>query len=733
MFLRALLQHFVFRICLNPNPRAQQTPAAPDAAAYAFFGGVSDVALDGELGGLDDEADEVAGALEDELDIEAEREDEDLSLSAVFARQAALGGADAARLAPTPVAPPPGAMRMPSAALLGGLKRSGPTPPPAAPPPGFYGRAAAATFAPPQATPLAPAPSMPWPQAQAPAVVQRAPMPARAPPPGFPPMQLAAPTTQAQQPPRAITVAELEARLSSAPLPQHGTVRVLPRPPAPGGVSQAALPTSAPLGHERALQPWFGGGGVHAIEADALQPGVSYASISATAPQPSTSVPAAAAQRQRPHESKYMSVEQIEQILRIQWAATHPADVAPYDADYYALAFAAKRGGSGFGSGSSAAFAPLALRELAKTAGGKATTTFVQLEGLGKVPFGNVRRPKPLLELALASELKTASGDDDDADSSDGANATPLETHPRVALRLMLEDGLCLLADVDDCDRLFVKASSGASSGVDAATLMRRKTLLLEGLTATLRLPSGPEPPKTTAADGDPGAGCGDAVLRAVGSLSKGRCMLAGLLTRLPAGGASATRVAWSLARSLRYVFASPRQPSALPGGEIALHGGDSADDHSFAALADSASGVVGTFTPLQLCAVLAAVLAGGTLPVLDASQPGAAAAEFLAAVLRAASAKGLAGPAEDTSSSATSAPEASVWQTTFALFFASLSARVAAAMAAAATAAASGDSTLAAVARRDVPVELLRAAVPHASPAQRAHLRRFLALLGAA
>ena len=73
------------------------------------------------------------------------------------------------------------------------------------------------------------------------------------------------------------------------------------------------------------------------------------------------------------------------------------------------------------------------------------------------------------------------------------------------------------------------------------------------------------------------------------------------------------------------------------------------------------------------------------------------------------------------------------MWQTTFALFFASLSARVAAAMAAAATAAASGDSTLAAVARRDVPVELLRAAVPHASPAQRAHLRRFLALLGAA
>jgi DNA topoisomerase 2-associated protein PAT1 len=350
------------------------------------------------------------------------------------------------------------------------------------------------------------------------------------------------------------------------------------------------------------------------------------------------------------------------------------------------------------------------MRELAKAAGGKATTTFVQLEGLGKVPFGNVRRPKPLLELALASELKSSSGAvgvDDDAeaaaDLADAASATPLEAHPRVALRLMLEDGLCLLADVDDCDRLLFKAGSGASSGGDAAMLMRRKTLLLEGLTATLRLPSGPELAKTESG----GAGCGDAVLRAVGSLSKGRRMLAGLLTRLPPGGASVARVAWSLARSLRHIFASPRQPVSLPGGEITLYGGDSSDDRSFAALADAASGVFGTFTPLQLCAVLAAVLAGGALPALDASQPGAAAADFLAAVLRSATAKGLAGPAEESSSSAASTPpEASVWQATFAPFFATLSARVAAAMAAAATAAASGDSTREAVARRDVPVD---------------------------
>ena len=74
----------------NPNLRLpclrhqQETPPAADAAAYAFFGGVSDVALDGELGGLDEDAEDEVAALEEELDIEAEREDEDLSCTSIL-------------------------------------------------------------------------------------------------------------------------------------------------------------------------------------------------------------------------------------------------------------------------------------------------------------------------------------------------------------------------------------------------------------------------------------------------------------------------------------------------------------------------------------------------------------------------------------------------------------------------------------------------------------------------
>jgi hypothetical protein len=48
-------------------------------------------------------------------------------------------------------------------------------------------------------------------------------------------------------------------------------------------------------------------------------------------------------------------------------------------------------------------FAPERIRELAPSERGeRGAATFVSLEGLGKIPFSNIRRPKPLMDVGNA-------------------------------------------------------------------------------------------------------------------------------------------------------------------------------------------------------------------------------------------------------------------------------------------------------------------------------------------
>lgn len=48
-------------------------------------------------------------------------------------------------------------------------------------------------------------------------------------------------------------------------------------------------------------------------------------------------------------------------------------------------------------------FAPSELRELAPTERtGSDSVSYVKLEGLGKIPFSNIRRPKPLMDVEPA-------------------------------------------------------------------------------------------------------------------------------------------------------------------------------------------------------------------------------------------------------------------------------------------------------------------------------------------
>ena len=61
----------------------------------------------------------------------------------------------------------------------------------------------------------------------------------------------------------------------------------------------------------------------------------------------------------------------------------------------------------------------------------------------------------------------------------------PLEQEPQLAARIMIEDCMCLLLDVDDIDRLH-----GTYQGMrdNEGPLRQRRALLMEGFAASLRL-----------------------------------------------------------------------------------------------------------------------------------------------------------------------------------------------------------------------------------------------------
>jgi len=168
-------------------------------------------------------------------------------------------------------------------------------------------------------------------------------------------------------------------------------------------------------------------------------------------------------------------------------------------------------------------FAPERIRELAPSQrGDRAVNTFVSLEGLGRIPFSNIRRPKPLMEvseappaarvrrgaatpaficiwmltgiasrhlslrstaaiahdpyfvvlrphvshLATCSTMQGADGDEaaEEAKAGDRKARRPLEQEPALAARIMIEDCLALLLDVQDIDRLFAASPSAPPS-----------------------------------------------------------------------------------------------------------------------------------------------------------------------------------------------------------------------------------------------------------------------------
>uniref|UniRef100_A0A2P2JQ87 Uncharacterized protein MANES_14G015900 n=1 Tax=Rhizophora mucronata TaxID=61149 RepID=A0A2P2JQ87_RHIMU len=242
--------------------------------------------------------------------------------------------------------------------------------------------------------------------------------------------------------------------------------------------------------------------------------------------------------------SKYMTADEIESIFRMQLAATHSND--PYVDDYYHQAFLAKKL---VGAKLKHHFCPTHLRDLPPRARANAEPhAYLQVDALGRVPFSSIRRPRPLLEVDPPNSSF-------ESHTEQKVPEKPLEQEPMLAARVTIEDGLCLLLDVDDIDR-FLEFNQLPDGG---AQLRRRKQALLGELAASLQLvdPLGKNGHTLGLAPKD------DFVFLQIVSLPKGQKLLARYLQLLFPGSDLMRIVCMAIFRHLRFLFGGPSDPGA--------------------------------------------------------------------------------------------------------------------------------------------------------------------------
>ncbi|GAB4850712.1 hypothetical protein Ancab_030012 [Ancistrocladus abbreviatus] len=230
--------------------------------------------------------------------------------------------------------------------------------------------------------------------------------------------------------------------------------------------------------------------------------------------------------------SKYMTSEEIESILKMQHTS-HTND--PYVDDYYHQACLAKKSS---GSRMKNHFCPIHLRDLPSRACGNTDPHAHQsLDNLGRVALSSIRRPRALLEIDHSS-----------SGSTNGATeGRPLEEEPMLAARITIEDALCLLLDVDDIDCV-IQLNPPQDGG---SQLRRRRQILLEALAASLQLvdPLGKSGCAVGLALAD------DIVFLRLVSLPKGRKFLTRYLQLLLPGSELARIVCMAVFRCLRFLF----------------------------------------------------------------------------------------------------------------------------------------------------------------------------------
>ncbi|TYK01889.1 protein PAT1-like protein 1 [Cucumis melo var. makuwa] len=245
------------------------------------------------------------------------------------------------------------------------------------------------------------------------------------------------------------------------------------------------------------------------------------------------------------YRSKYMTADELENIVRMQLAATHSND--PYVDDYYHQACLSRKSA---GAKLRHHFCPNQLRDLPPRArANNEPHAFLQVEALGRVPFSSIRRPRPLLEVDPPSSSVGGSADQK-------VSEKPLEQEPMLAARVTIEDGHCLLLDVDDIDR-FLQFNQFQDGG---AQLKRRRQVLLEGLASSFHIidPLSKDGHAVGLAPKD------DFVFLRLVSLPKGLKLLTKYLKLLVPGGELMRIVCMAIFRHLRFLFGSvPSDPAS--------------------------------------------------------------------------------------------------------------------------------------------------------------------------
>lgn len=385
--------------------------------------------------------------------------------------------------------------------------------------------------------------------------------------------------------------------------------------------------------------------------------------------------------------SRYMSTEEIENIARMQQAATHIND--PYIDDYYHQACLAKKSA---GAQLKHHFCPTLIRDPSSRARSKDEPhAYLQVDALGRLPFSSIRRPRPLLDVEQASAPN---------DNTEKCASKPLDQEPMLAARITIEDGLCQLLDVDDIDRL-LQFSEQQDGGLQ---LRNRRHALLEQLAESLQLVDPLAPNKNA-----PLSSYDDLVFLRIVALPKGRKLLSRYLELVTSGSELARIVCMAVFRHLRSIFGN--MPSDISAAETMTR------------LTRAVSRCVVRMELSDLSACLAAIVCSSLQPPLRPL--GSPAGDWASVIIKSVLDRATVLLTDQHVAATYSMQNRALWQASFDAFFGLLT-QYCMSKFDSVVHTAQLQPAAAAVISREMPVDLLRASLPHTNEDQRKQLLSF-------